>query len=92
MNKLNRQTDHKEQHNLYCCTCSSSLYVGDPATFLASNSILGPYFPLRTACLFTDILLPHHNIANIQIVLSLYFFSKATRCPSSVPDNFCGLI
>ena len=29
------------------------LYVADPATFLASNSALGPYFPLRTSCLFT---------------------------------------
>ena len=30
------------------------LYVADPATFLASNSVLGPYCPLRTAGLFTD--------------------------------------
>ena len=30
------------------------LYVADPATFLAPNSFLGPYFPLRKAGLFTD--------------------------------------
>ena len=29
------------------------LYVADPATFLASNSVLGPYVPLRTVCLLT---------------------------------------
>ena len=28
--------------------------MADPATFLDSNSDPGPYFPLRTACLFTD--------------------------------------
>ena len=28
------------------------LYVVDPAKCPASNSGLGPYFPLRTACLF----------------------------------------
>ena len=28
--------------------------MADPATVLASNSVLGPYFPLRTACLFTS--------------------------------------
>ena len=37
--------------------------VADPATFLASNRVLGPDVPLRTACLFTDgskfVLLPH---------------------------------
>ena len=26
--------------------------MADPATFLSSNSVLGSYFPLRTACLF----------------------------------------
>ena len=29
------------------------VYVADPATFLASNSVLGPYSPLKTACLLT---------------------------------------
>ena len=29
------------------------LYVADPATFPASNSVLGPYFPLSTASSFT---------------------------------------
>ena len=29
------------------------LHVADPATIPASNSVLGPCFPLRTACLFT---------------------------------------
>ena len=29
------------------------LYVADPATFLASSSVLGSYFPLREARLFT---------------------------------------
>ena len=27
------------------------LYVADPATFLASNSVLGLYFPLRNSLL-----------------------------------------
>ena len=39
------------------------VYVADPATFLASNSVVGPYFPLRAARLLTDgtkfVLLPH---------------------------------
>ena len=29
------------------------LYLADPATFLAPYSVLGPYRPLRTACLFS---------------------------------------
>ena len=29
------------------------LYVADPATFVPSNSVLGTYYPLRTACLIT---------------------------------------
>ena len=30
------------------------LYVADPATFRASSSVLGPYFPLRAASLFNS--------------------------------------
>ena len=30
------------------------LYVADPATFVVSNTVLGPCCPLRTAGLFTD--------------------------------------
>ena len=30
--------------------------MADPATFLRSHSVPGAYFPLRAACLFTDIL------------------------------------
>ena len=33
----------------YCLLC---LYVADPATFLVSNSVLGPYFPLKTVRFF----------------------------------------
>ena len=36
-------------------TISYCLYLADPASFLASDSVLGPYFPLRTACLFSSI-------------------------------------
>ena len=43
--KLYKQIDLKGQNNLYRFT----LYVADPATCLASDSVLGPYFPLRTA-------------------------------------------
>ena len=60
------------------------LHLADPATILASNCILGPYFPLRTACLFsygkTIVLSLYYyliNIVNIKI-LSLNFFSKMT--------------
>ena len=30
-----------------------TMCLADPATFLASNSVLGEYFLLRTACLFS---------------------------------------
>ena len=43
----------------------------DPATFLALNSVLGPYVPLRTACLFT--------CGKKFIFFSLNFFSKTTQ-------------
>ena len=53
--------------------------MADPATFLASNSVLGPYFCLRTACLFSHgkiqsifhLLLCHHliNIINVKIIV-----------------------
>ena len=44
-----KQTDHDTIHTVLLC-----LHVADPATSLASNSVKGPYFPLRTACWFTD--------------------------------------
>ena len=47
------------------------LYVADPATFLASNSVLGPYFPLRAADLFTygnRFVLLLINIVNTKIL------------------------
>ena len=43
---MTKQTDLKGQHNsrlLYF------VFLADPATFLASNRVLGPYFPLRAA-------------------------------------------
>ena len=40
--------DTAQFHTVLLC-----LYVADPATFLASNSVWGPYFPLRTASLFS---------------------------------------
>lgn len=48
--KKNRQTDLKGQRNfiLFCF-----VYMADPATFLASHSVLGPYSPLRAAGLFS---------------------------------------
>ena len=39
--------------NMISCCYTLFIYVADPATFLASNSFLGPYFPLRTASLFS---------------------------------------
>ena len=33
-------------------TVNLCLYLLDPAIFPASNNVLGPYFPLTTACLF----------------------------------------
>ena len=46
LNKPNKQTGLKIQHSFILFH-----YVADPATYLASNSGPGPYFPLRTACL-----------------------------------------
>ena len=40
-----------EQWTIY--TVWLCLYVVDPATSLDSNNVLGPFFPLRTVCLFT---------------------------------------
>ena len=64
------------------------LYLADPATFLASNSVVGPHFLLRRACLFRHGKNKHFwvcitfilNIAKI-LILSLNFFSKTTQCP-----------
>ena len=59
---------------------SLCLYVADPATLLASNSVFFP--PLRTACLFTCERLYYYliNIMNIKI-LSVNFIFKTTQCP-----------
>ena len=48
----------KENTIAYCFT----LFICDPSTFLASSSVLGPYFPLRTGCLFTYMELYHYLI------------------------------
>ena len=42
--RLNKQTDLKGQHTVLLC-----LYVADPATCLASNSVLGTLFPTKTS-------------------------------------------
>ena len=54
---------------------SLCLNVADPATFLDSNSVLGPHSPLSTACLFTfggekpNIFLSlHYYLINILII------------------------
>ena len=71
------------------------LYVADPATFLTSNRVLGPYFPLRTACLFSygkkciflrfDYYLI--NIVNIKILNIYFFFSpKLLGAPFTQTD------
>ena len=67
------------QFHTYVLLC---LYVADPATFLASNSVLGPHFPLRTAGLsvmekkYTFLSLRYHLISIVNItILSLNFFS-----------------
>ena len=56
LNKLNKQTlcfhDWINKLTLKDNTVSYCLYMEDPATFLASNSVLVPPFPLRSACLF----------------------------------------
>ena len=57
---------YKGQHNFILCLLIC-LYVADPATFLALNSVLDLIFPLGTACLFSYgkknsiefVLLPH---------------------------------
>ena len=62
MNTLNEHADHKGRHSFllfYFC-----LYVADPATFLASNSVMF-IFSLRTACLF--------SYGEKYIFLSLYY-------------------
>ena len=48
---LNEQTDLQEDTVYTVLLC---IYVADPATFLASDSVLGPHLPLGTAGLFTD--------------------------------------
>ena len=52
MNERNKQTDLKEQHSFYCSTLF--MCVADPATSLASDSVLAAHFPVKTAGLFTD--------------------------------------
>lgn len=55
--------------------------MADPATFLALNSLLGPYSPLRTAHLLSygnNKYVFHHHLNVIKvIVLSFNFFYKA---------------
>ena len=41
MNKLNKQADCRLQYNFH--TVLLSLYVADPATFLASNGVPGTF-------------------------------------------------
>ena len=48
-----------ETSSLWDDTVLLCLYVADPATFLASNSVLGSLFYLRSTCLYSFALLPH---------------------------------
>ena len=64
--KLNKQTQF---HTVLLC-----LYVADPATVLASNSDLGPCFPLRSPCLFS-----YGRIKNV----SAFVIKKILVCISS---------
>ena len=82
LNKLNSQTDLKRTTQLILC-----LYVADPATFQASNSVLGPNFPLNslfihlwTKYIFLTWSHNFNNIVHIEI-LNLNFFSKTTQRP-----------
>ena len=51
LNKLDKQTDLKEQRNFIFTVSCFCLYVADPATFLASNSVLGTLFsPENSFC------------------------------------------
>ena len=65
--------------------------MADPATFLASHSVLRTLFPLRTACLFTDAqkhilflnILYYYliNIVKCITILNMISFYKSTYCP-----------
>ena len=57
-------TPHWKDNTIY--TVLLFLYVADLATILALNIVLGPYVPLRTACLLTD--------GKKYIFLSLYYY------------------
>ena len=60
--------------------------VADPATFLASNCVLGPYFPLGTACLFSYGKHKHLIlIENITFLIFLIFFPKLQSAPLKWP-------
>ena len=65
------------------------LYLADPATFLASNSVLETLFSsetslfihLRDRYIFLSLYYDLINIVNVEI-LSLNFFSRTTQCPT----------
>ena len=63
LNKLNKQTDIKGQHT------STLFNFGGPCHL--SNSVLGSYLPLRTACLFSYAL--YYYLINTIPSLSFFF-------------------
>ena len=87
LNKLNKQTDLKGQHCFILFYFVHMWRTLPP--FLASNRVLGPYFPSRTSCLFNYgkplffWICIITSLVNIQI-LSMNFFSTATLCPFNV--------
>ena len=75
--KLNKQTDLKGQPDfMLFYFFFFFLYVADSATFLASNGVLGPYFPLKTACLFTY---GRIEIIRQNYIVPLYLFTISQR-------------
>ena len=88
--KLNKQADLRGRQNFILC-----LHVADPATFLASNSVLGPYFPLRAACLFSN---GKSKYFRVCVITSLILYSLKTwlwisspklhTSPLKIPENW----
>ena len=81
--KLNKQTGLKGQHSFILF---HFIYMWRTLTlFLASNSVLEPYFPLRAACLFSYGNNKYHSLYNCLInivnmkIQSLNFYSRATQ-------------
>ena len=68
LTELNKQTDLKGQHSLLC------LYVADSATFLASNSVLGPCFSSEDS-LFTQSWKKIHISEFVSVLLKIEILS-----------------